>query len=162
MQITTSKIVADNPIRGKLKLSWQTIYDGIDALVYMIKPLKPHLIVGVSRGGLIPATLLSHRLNCPLETISASAYQGTRRTLQKPIVVEGWKEEYDRDHTIVVDDILDSGDTFSAVRNCCANFHASRFRFASLVTKRPELNGIFFAQVTQDVWIQFPWEQDES
>ena len=149
-----------------LKLSWQTINDAVDALAYMVKPLNPHLIVGVARGGLIPATLLSHKLNIGLETISCSTYQGTRRTFKKSTVVEGWKKEYNRDDVLVIDDIMDSGDTYRAILDQVLEFTpVYKFKFATLV-KKQEAKFIdfnrFVIQVPQDIWIEFPWENGES
>ncbi len=150
--------------KTKFKLSWDAVNSGVEVLAHMLKPLKPHLIVGVSRGGLIPAVMLSHKLNCHVETISASAYSGTRRTLEKPITIEGWKPEYDRTNTIVVDDIFDTGATVDAIRYKQDNTYFHNFYFASLVSKRPEANNrnIYFMRVPQHMWVQFPWEQDES
>lgn len=147
----------------RLKLSWNTIHDSIEALAYMVSPYNPNLIIGVSRGGLIPATLLSHKLNVPMAVITASAYEGTRRTLQKPIVIDGWKPEYDSCDVVVVDDIIDSGDTFRSILSITGSL--AKFRFATIVNKQctqfPAFTR-FFAQVPKDVWVQFPWEQEES
>lgn len=142
----------------RLKVSWQTIFDGVDALANMVRPSNPELIVGVSRGGLIPATILSHKLGIPLRTIAVSAYEGTRRTLEKPLIVEGWEDWYDSNRTLIVDDILDSGDTISAIRHL--GFSS---RFAVLVTKQPmHYSGVhYFAQTSKETWVQFPWEQEE-
>lgn len=151
----------------KLKLSWQTIYDAIEALATMVDTRDTKLIVGVSRGGLIPATLLSHRLGLPMDTISVSAYEGTRRTLEKPLQVIGWdKTRHDLTSTLIVDDILDSGDTYNAIRyttdRCNYNHN---FRFMTLVTKRLEMSCShceYFMHVPKKVWVQFPWEQNEG
>lgn len=151
---------AQQPI---LALSWQSIHDAIDSLYYQIQPLKPHLIVAIARGGLIPGTLLSHKLNVCVEVVHASAYQGTRRALEKPITVEGWKTEYNHHKVIIVDDILDSGDTYRAIQSqeSGALFHA---RYAVLVHKIPNerLVPIHYARVPKDVWVKFPWESDET
>lgn len=148
---------------NQLNLSWTTIHDAIDTLAYMMKPLNPHLIVGVARGGLIPATMLSHRLNLPLETISVSTYEGSRRTLEKPIKVDGWQYHFTSSQVIVVDDIMDSGDTWEAILNedMKHNNGRGRSQYCCLVKKTEckfPMMGNFFAQVPQDVWVNFPWE----
>lgn len=148
----------------RFKLSWDCINDGIDALAYMISPHDPTLIVGIARGGLIPATLLSHKLNVPMVVITARAYEGTYRSLA-PIVIEGWKDEYDRPNVVVIDDILDSGDTYAAIREIASGAtRLTEFKFASLVNKSCMrfTHNLFFANVPKDVWVQFPWEQEES
>lgn len=149
-----------------LTLSWSTINEGIDILAHMIKPIKPHLIVGISRGGLIPATLLSHKINCPIEVISASSYEGTRRVLQKPTVIEGWKQEYNAPNTVVIDDIMDTGNTWEALLygngRSETNFKPKLF----CLVKKTEARFVnwknYYIQVPQDVWVKFPWEGDET
>jgi len=146
-----------------INFSWQTIHDGIEALALMVKPLRPHLIVGVARGGLVPATLLSHRLNVRLETIKAQAYEGSRRTIERPIRISGWKPDFNKAGVLIVDDIMDTGDTYEAINN---NIQYAGIRdpilmtFVSLVKKKECRfpTHMFFAQVPQDVWVNFPWE----
>lgn len=144
-----------------LSLSWQSVFDGIDALAYMLAPMQPSIVIGISRGGLIPATLLSHRLGIRMETVKAAAYEGTRRTLQRPIVIEGWKDFYNAPHVVVVDDILDTGDTFEALKSK-AGFDQRKFKFATLVTKNTQANSLFYAKVDPRLWVKFPWEGDET
>lgn len=143
-----------------LKLSWNSIFDAVDALCYSIERLEPRTIIGVSRGGLVPATLISHKLGLRMDTIKASAYEGTRRTLQKPISIDGWKDGFNTRGTVIVDDILDSGDTLQAIRTKCGPVHA--FHFVTLVTKSPNLSDTYYARVLPEVWVKFPWEGDET
>lgn len=157
--VSEPKTGLEIPIKPrKLRLSWQTVFDGVDALADMVRASNPDLIVGVSRGGLIPATLLSHKLDIPLRTISVSAYEGTRRTVEKPLAVEGWDDRYDSPSVLIVDDIIDSGDTISQIRS-----RTLQAQMAVLVTKQPQFYKPvrYFAQVPKDTWVQFPWEQDE-
>jgi hypoxanthine phosphoribosyltransferase len=142
-----------------INFGWDTIHTAIDTLALMVEPIRPKLIVGVSRGGLIPATMLSHRLNnLPVEVVSAKAYEGTRRTIQKPIVIEGWQDRYNQDDVVVVDDIMDSGDTLDKIINSGGYFRA---HFACLVKKKsdryPNITN-YFAQVPLGTWVKFPWE----
>lgn len=142
-----------------LKLSWNTINDALDCLAYMIEPKRPNLIVGVSRGGLVPATMLSHRLNKPLELIQCSAYTGTQRNTS-PVIVKGWQGKFNHESTIIVDDILDTGDTYASLLNIERGVGAD-FTFATLVNKQCQRFGAFrnyVIQTPKEVWVQFPWE----
>lgn len=148
-----------------LSISWSEIETAIDSLACQIKFFKPLLVVGISRGGLIPACMISHKLNLPMEVVAASSYEGTRRTLQKPLVIEGWEPGYNNDRTIVIDDIMDSGKTYQALIDECSGGASVRFRFATLLDKTPRRypdHTLFYAQVPKDVWVKFPWEQDET
>jgi hypoxanthine phosphoribosyltransferase len=72
--------------KSKIYLSW----DSIDVLINILTPkINPKIdsIMGLPRGGLIPAVILSHKLKLPL------VFTPTENTL-------------------IVDDICDSGETF--------------------------------------------------
>jgi hypoxanthine phosphoribosyltransferase len=95
-----------------------------------------------------------------MDTISVSAYEGTRRTLEKPLEVKGWdKARHDLTSTLVVDDILDSGDTLTAIRGL-----SRKAQLAVLVIKQEPIyhSMSYFARVPKKVWVQFPWEKDED
>lgn len=143
-----------------LNLGWDEIKSAVDSLCYQIKFFKPILVVGVSRGGLIPATMISHRLNLPLETINANTYEGTRRILEKPTRIEGWEPGYNTNRVIVVDDIMDSGQTYRAILAETGGI-TPKFRFATLIDKTPRSfpdHSLYYSQVSKNVWVRFPWE----
>lgn len=149
----------------RIKLSWETIHTGIESLAYQLTPIKPNLIVGISRGGLIPATLLSHKMSIPLEVISAQSYQGARRLPHKQVEIEGWQDYYTAPRVIFVDDILDTGQTQSAIFGRFRPPHrtSETNRYVTLVNKQPRLlEAIYFCHVPQNVWVEFPWENGDS
>jgi len=53
--------------QNKILLSWDDISEAVDKLCSWIKPEISNIssIHGVSRGGLIPAVMISHKLNIP-------------------------------------------------------------------------------------------------
>lgn len=77
-------------VQGKVFLSWDDISELVEELAENIKKDKKQIksISGVSRGGLIPAVMLSHKLDIPYVT---------RLT----------------PNTLLVDDISDTGNTLS-------------------------------------------------
>jgi len=126
-------------------------------------------IMGISRGGLIPATHISHVLNLPLAITSYSAPagkgSGTRNTFH-------WQDDkhvpIDRSSIVlVVDDIIDSGFTMAHVVEELA-VHAGSVDAAVLVNKRnsqmEKVNcRVYFGEeVSEDSpWVVFPWERRE-
>jgi uncharacterized protein len=92
---------------------------------------KPDYIVGLTRGGLIPATMLSHYLNVPMETLKVSfrdAEVGPESNCWMAEDAFGYVdgvEYYDGDpdrvqykpkNILIVDDINDSGATLNWIR----------------------------------------------
>ena len=70
---------------------------------------KPDVIVGISRGGLIPGVMISHKLNIPFKPVHASTrdFPHWENYLPKP----------NDSKVLIVDDICDSGETFERLSN---------------------------------------------
>lgn len=117
---------------------------------------KPELIIGVQRGGLIPAVMLSHRLKIKMKTISWS----TRDIVDKNISFDvQLAHDYAKKQILVVDDIVDSGLTFREIKKSLPNA-----RFASLIWNIRETQGApdyFGRTIDRDIdkeWVNFWWE----
>jgi len=119
----------------KLHLQWKDIDELVDKLHKEIikSGIKIEKVYGMPRGGLIPAVMLSHKMNIPLTT-----YMYTK-------------------NTIIVDDICDSGQTLEEVLadNPTAVLHYK----SKTSTIKPTL---FAKELTIDHWIVYPWELKES
>lgn len=119
----------------------------------------PDYIVGVKRGGLIPAIKLSHLLNKPLIMMSCQLRDHTDNEVRLYEV-----EEIPKDKKIlVVDDICDSGLTlqkimaelsikgFSQIRTCSLFYNTSQ----SFVI---DYKARIINRLQDSSWILFPWE----
>ena len=62
-----------------LNLSNSNLRNCVHAIISQLNAdgFKPHYIVGVTRGGLIPAVMLSHYLNVPMHTLKVSLLEGS-------------------------------------------------------------------------------------
>jgi xanthine phosphoribosyltransferase len=113
-------------------------------------------IVAVTRGGLIPAAIVARELECRLvETVSVVSYAGEAGTQAIPQVIKPPSAAGDGSGFLVVDDLVDTGDTAREVRALLPNAH-----FACLYVKpagRP-LADSWVAEVAQETWILFPWD----
>ena len=96
---------------NKMYIEWHQFHLMIDALADKVKASgwQPDYIVGLTRGGLIPATILSHRLKCPLETLKVSLRDGGEPEHNC------WMAEdaYNKKKILIVDDLNDSGNTIN-------------------------------------------------
>ena len=96
---------------NKMYVEWHQFHLMIDALADKVKASnwQPDYIVGLTRGGLIPATILSHRLKCPLETLKVSLRDGSEQEHNT------WMAEdaYNKKKILIVDDLNDSGNTIN-------------------------------------------------
>lgn len=139
---------------------------------------RPDYIVGITRGGLIPAVLLSQYLNVPMYTLTVSL----RDT--KDCETNCWMSEHafgyndDKKNILIVDDINDTGATLNWIMDdwqstCLPNEHKAwdmiwnnNVKFAVLVdnlsskfNKDIDYTGIEINKAEDDVWINFPWEK---
>ncbi|GBQ87468.1 xanthine phosphoribosyltransferase [Asaia krungthepensis] len=114
-------------------------------------------IVAVTRGGLIPAAIIARELDCRLvESISVISYSGESAQDQKePRVVKAPIAAGDGEGFLVIDDLVDSGETAKVVRDVLPKAH-----FACLYAKpngKPHTDQ-YVMEVAQDTWVLFPWD----
>ena len=132
---------------------WNTIDDLVKEVANRASSFKPTHIVGITRGGLIPAVMLSHSFDLPMETLGVSFRdnRATHHTKFKPI---------DDARYLIVDDINDSGTTFKVVSDI---FRNRRLTFATSALINKEKSGFnvdFYGEMFyHDDWINFPWEK---
>lgn len=147
---------------------------------------KPDYVVGLTRGGLLPAVMLSHWFDVPCETLKVSLRDGGQCESNawmaddaygyvQPIGEGGLNTSAEmRRNILIVDDINDSGDTIEWIRNdwqrsCSPNSDAwesiwhGNVRFAVLVNNAASKADVDYCatQVNKhddDVWLVFPWE----
>ena len=142
--------------------SWQNFNDDIWTLTYYVSHSGwiPDYIVGVKRGGLVPAIKLSHVFNKPLIMMSCQLRDNKDNKVRLYEV-----EELPKDQKIlIVDDICDSGSTFQKITDELLVKGFSNIRTCSLVYNTSQDFTIdYYAmpidRLTDDRWFVFPWEQ---
>ena len=124
-------------------------------LATMLEPLGPwHGIVAVTRGGMIPAAIVARELECRLvETISVAAYN--EEEVGDPVLLKAAPAAGDGSGFLIIDDLVDRGDTARLVRRLLPHAH-----FACLYAKPAgrDATDSFVAEVAQDTWVLFPWD----
>src|SRR4051795_10805184 len=102
---------------NKQHLTWTQIEDLAIQLADQL-PTDYDLMLVITRGGMVPACIISERLN--LRNILVAAvmfYTGQERTLDKPIFLQFPSDPLlNKRRVLIVDDVWDSGRTIMAVR----------------------------------------------
>ena len=146
--------MAAAPLHTKtFPVTWDELHRHSRALAWRLLELGPWRgIVAVTRGGLVPAAIVARELDVRLvDTVCIASYdERTQRDLDvlKPIGGDG--EGY-----LIIDDLVDTGHTARVVRDMLPKAH-----FATVYAKplgRP-LVDTFVTEVSQDTWIDFPWD----
>jgi len=145
-----------------IHLTWSDVTLAVDNIVnkVLIDDFQPHVIVGISRGGLVPTSLLSHRLGVRNLEIIGAEYYGNgyypQRVSEKPIIGPiTFETQYHS--ALLVDDIAGSGMTISEVGSRLTA-KIRNIRTATLVkNERCPIRIDYVSRIVDD-FVVFPWE----
>ena len=120
------------------------------------------VIVGVSRGGLIPTRLLSDFLDIKdVRIIKSIYYTGTGERLDRPRIDLTALGDIRNMNVLLVDDVADTGDTLALIREKLLERGASRVDIATLYVKPWRRVKVKYYSTETEKWIVFPWEIKE-
>ena len=148
------------PTRRYFPVHWDQLHRDAKALSWRLAGLGPWKgIVAVTRGGLVPAHIIARELDVRMiDTIGISSYD--HQDQRAPAIVKPSTAEQEAGkHWLVIDDLVDTGQTGRIVRERLPAAH-----FATIYAKpqgRP-LVDTFVTEVSQDTWILFPWDMEAS
>lgn len=141
-------------------VSWDQFHRDARALAWRLAGLNREFkaIVCITRGGLVPAAIISRELNIRLiDTVCIASYHDYSEQGQMNLL-KGIAPELSADGgegVLVVDDLTDTGKTALEVRAMLPKAH-----FACVYAKPTGVPTIdtFITEVSQDTWIYFPWD----
>ena len=124
---------------------------------------KPDIIVGITRGGLWPAMMLSHYLGIKMHTLDVRLRDGDIKENAKYLKTQMVKGN----NILIVDDINDTGATFKWIKddwNVPEDSTKSNVKFAALIDNVPsdfvvEYSGVEINKEENPEWIVFPYEE---
>jgi xanthine phosphoribosyltransferase len=134
---------------------------------------RPDYVVGITRGGLLPAVMISHYLGVPMKSLDISLRDGGDTVSNCGM----GEDAYDGKRILVVDDINDTGATLNWIMkdwpdlchpNDCDRWEKvwnENVRFATVVDNLASdcEVGVYYAgmeinKAEDDVWVEYPWE----
>lgn len=121
----------------KFYITWNDIEIAIEELAYFINKSGLYIksIKGIERGGLIPAVLLSHKLDIPMtHTLCLNDKS-----------------------TLIIDDICDSGNTLA--KYISLGFPTATIHLKQTSTIKPTF---WVKTVGENEWVIYPWEREDS
>ena len=141
-------------------VSWQDIHSYNNSILRKLKAdnIKIDTILGVARGGMIPATMLAYQLETPYLDML-----GVRTRDVEETQFYGNPNMYG--NVLVVDDINDSGKTFNEI-NKYLHLHFDRGEIKNVYycacikrTGTKFETGFYGAEFEGDNWYVFPWDK---
>ncbi len=159
--------------------SWEDVERAVENLTYSLKArnIKPHFIVALARGGLVPASLLEDTLGLVSDMYSIPVTHYKKGITEKggrvvigdlpgSRTVMEFSDSMSGKDVLVVDDLIDSGDTMLTMLSLFEK--ARSVTVAVLTIKKPfDYDGKGRVQIFSGVgsnpkdWIIFPWERNE-
>lgn len=152
--------------RDKLfPVSWDQFHRDARALAWRLSGLGPFSgLIAVTRGGLVPAAIVARELGLRvIETVSVASYdegeagaeESARGAVRIIKAASPSFAEHGGEGLLIVDDLVDTGATARVLRDIMPHAH-----LATVYAKpagRP-LVDTYVTEVSQDTWINFPWD----
>lgn len=171
---------------NKINISWREFDKMCNKIALQIlkSGYKPDYIVGINRGGLPVAVVLSHLLEVPLYTLKVTLRDGAEEDCDHNCWMSedaiGYGEagclEAEKTNILIVDDINDTGATYAWIQkdwrqNALPTFNdwdtvfGDNVKFAVLVNnassnQKADYAAMQINKAKDPSWIVFPWEAE--
>ncbi|MFW9808719.1 MAG: phosphoribosyltransferase [Candidatus Thorarchaeota archaeon] len=148
-----------------LILSWSDVYNLTLQLSerIVVSGFKPDVIVGIARGGWIPARILSDVLYMEsLQNIRIEYYTDVGEKGKEPKITQPLTGSLAGKNVLLIDEVADTGDTLSHAIDHIRSFGIAEVRSAVLHYKPSSIVIPDFYMVETTKWIVYPWENRAS
>jgi uncharacterized protein len=150
------------PLKPEVEvMAWSAFGDASRELATIVAESRyqPGIILGIARGGLLPAAAMAYALNVKnLFMMSIEFYTGVDERLDFPVMLPPLLDAVNiaGARVLVVDDVADTGGTLKLVKDFCAE-HVADVRCAVLYEKPRSLVKCEYVWKRTDRWVNFPW-----
>lgn len=146
-----------------LPISWQELQDTCLKIYKKIKKqnLDFDRIVCISRGGLVVARIFSDFLDLPISNFTVISYGGINDR-QQPKIVEHLQVDIKNERILLIDEIVDTGDTFKLASDYLKSKQPAGIISLSPFIKPQASPQPDLWQVKTDKWVIFPYEIKET
>ena len=134
--------------------NWQQVQNMVQDILRQTRDKQFDAVVGLTRGGLTPAVLVSQYLDIPMHTLKISLRDHQE---QESLAV---LDKLSNQKVLVIDDINDTGATINYIKE---NWTLNNLTYAVLINNEASDADVDYSSVDinkreDDVWIVFPWE----
>lgn len=148
---------------NKEHYTWEQVRTATSSIIQKMALDKytPDCVVGILRGGLIPAVMVSHYFNIPMKAVTIQLRDG------KEIDVSQLSSIVYYDKVLYIDDINDTGETFKYISDNTDSGDPGldvENKYAALIDNMGSNFPIDYScyeinKTDHNVWCEFPWEK---
>ena len=145
--------------------TWSQIYDMLLSQAQKIRSqrFKPDLIVGIARGGLVPARILTDLLETQeLSFVQIKFYNDINRKDNHPTLIQSLTTQTTGKSTLLVDDIADTGESLKLASTYLQTQGAFEVKTATIYQKPQSKITPDFSEKQTSAWVVFPWDTKET
>ena len=140
----------------KIYINWQDFHQDVKDLCAKIKEegKEYNKLVAISRGGFIPAGIISYELDIRQSAvINIATYVGSKHLKLDEVDCPDHVGLVD-EKTLIIDDLADSGQTFKVMRR-----EFPQGKYVTVYAKEKGKDEVdIYARDLPDKWVVFPWD----
>ena len=153
---------------GIRKISWSKIELLCNKIVSELKKkkIKIDLIIAISRGGLIPSVIISHKINKFVLPIVSNRYSVANNRIkiknQILIIPKEYKKYIEDNNILIIDDIVGEGKTIEGIVNGIKKMKSNKIYTVSLfknINRFKSNINLFYVGENVKKYLVFPWEK---
>jgi hypothetical protein len=145
--------------------TWNQIYSMLLSQAEKIRRsgFKPDVIVGITRGGWIPARVLCDLLGIPeLATVGVEFYLGVAETRNEPVLTQRVSAVVEGKKALLVDDVADTGKSLQLAREHLQQQGVTEVQTATVYCKPLSVITPNYYEKETRLWVVFPWDAKET
>ncbi len=145
-----------------LYLSWDEAARMTEKLADSID-YAPDVLVGISRGGLVPVRILSDKMYIGnVGVMGIGFYKSMGKTAKFPQITQELSKDVSGKSVLIVDDVADTGRSLAVAKEYLKERDAKEVRIATLHYKpSSQVKPDYFIDTTTK-WVVYPWERHET
>ena len=145
--------------KGIMDLGWEGLGEALKELAAIIaRDFRPDVVVGIAKGGVVPAVFLSSAFLVEFLPIKLSSRRNEVVVHDEPVWFVRPTPDIKGRHILLVDDISVAGRTLAMAKSELLTIGAAEVRTATLAVHLGSARPDYYAIETDDC-ILFPWDK---
>ncbi len=145
-----------------LRMSWDATIAHCEDLAAKIHDFRPQMIIGLSRGGLVPARIMSDMLDVrEVGVLGVTFYKAMGKPVDFPKITQELTMDLAGKRVLIVDDVADTGRSLMVAKDYLQRKGAKEIKIATIHYKPNSVFKPDYFVATTTAWIVYPWERHE-